>query len=72
MKIYKNLDNDSNIKKYDYGDDYFKFSYENEVEWYTYNDKIGQYAINNLKRIADEGRGLDEYIRKLEVEKNAE
>ena len=68
MKIYKNLDNDSNIKKYNYGDNWFSFSYENEVEWSTFNEKVGQYVINNLKRIANSGRGLDEYLKILDAE----
>lgn len=70
MKTYKNLDNNSNIKKYEYGDDYFKFSFENEVEWHVFDEKVGQYIINNLKQFADSGRGLDEYIKKLDLNIN--
>ena len=65
MQIYKNLDGDSGIYAYEYGDNYIKVKFKKTGDTYVYdNASTGENDVNEMKRLADEGRGLNEYINR--------
>jgi len=69
MIIYKDIDHDSNITGYTYGDDYIivEFKHGGKYE-YTYQS-AGVQHIERMKQLADRGDGLNAYINK-HVKKN--
>lgn len=68
MKPYKDLDNNSNIKEYTSGEDWFRVSCKQEAEYDFFEEKVGQFVINKLKYLANSGRGLDEYMKQISVD----
>lgn len=64
MKSYFDSDNNSNIDAYEYGDDYITVRFKNS-SIYTYTCmSAGSSAIEEMKRLADCGDGLNSYISK--------
>jgi len=62
MKSYFDSDNNSNIDTYEYGDDYISVRFKDgSVYTYTYMS-AGSGAIEEMKRLADCGDGLNSYI----------
>ena len=57
-------DNNSNINAYDYGDDFIVVEFKDDSKYkYTYAS-AGSYNIEEMKRLADSGDGLNSFISK--------
>ena len=62
MKAYKDINNDSGVSAYDYGSDWIKVDFKNGGIYEYRASKIGTIHISEMKRRADDGDGLNEYI----------
>ena len=64
MKQYIDSDNNSNISAYEYSDDFIVVEFKDGLEYkYTYAS-AGSYNIEEMKRLADSGDGLNSFISK--------
>jgi hypothetical protein len=65
MKVYADIDNDSGVAQYEYGDGYIDvlFKGNNKVYRYTYQS-AGASHVEAMKRLADAGEGLNSYIQR--------
>lgn len=63
MERYRNSGGDSGVSAYEIGSDYIlvKFSGIGRTYRYSYR-KAGQNHVENLKRLAQSGSGLNSYI----------
>ena len=62
MTDYKNLNGDSGIIAYEIFDTYIRIQFEDE-EVYVYSyDKPGEDEVEHMKKLAEEGKGLNTYI----------
>lgn len=64
MKPYRDIDGDSGVEAYEYGADFIiiRFSKGRYTEYtYTYSS-AGVNNIEKMKRLADAGDGLNEFI----------
>lgn len=53
MKIYKDIDGDSGVVAYEYGNDYIRVQFKTGSP-YTYNyDSAGRHHIEKMKELAD-------------------
>lgn len=69
MKTYRDIDGDSGVSGYDYGPDWIQVMFKpGSVYEYTYAS-AGQTNIENMKRLADAGDGLNSFINR-NVRKN--
>jgi hypothetical protein len=58
MKEYKNINQQSSVSAYQYGDDWITVRFLSGVQrTYTY-DRYGRINVEAMKRCADEGAGL--------------
>ena len=72
MTNYLNLHGDSNVKCYEIHDNYIDIIFYKTPSIYRYSNKIsGSYVVKELKRLALQGYGLNEYINRY-VKKNYE
>lgn len=72
MINYLNLHGDSNVKCYEIHDNYIDIIFYNTPLIYRYSNKIpGSLVLKELKRLALQGYGLNEYINRY-VKKNYE
>lgn len=70
MKAYRDIDGDSGISAYDYGEDWIKVQF-NSGQIYEYRaSKIGQAHITAMKELANSGEGLNSYIMRNPTVKN--
>lgn len=64
MIPYKDLDGDSGVAAYEYGEDYIKVQFKGGATYtYTHNS-AGSTHVENMKQLADKGDGLNSYIQK--------
>ena len=64
MKIYKDIDNDSGVSGYNYGSDYIEVEFKGgSIYLYNYSNP-GEQHVEEMKRLADRGDGLNSYIMK--------
>ncbi|MCH8518733.1 hypothetical protein LAT59_03145 [Candidatus Gracilibacteria bacterium] len=62
MIPYKNINGDSGVISYEYGEDYIKVKFkDNSIYVYTY-ESAGKIHIDKMKQLADLGQGLNAYI----------
>ena len=62
MRVYRDIDNDSGVTAYDYGDDFIVVRFKTGIEYtYTYKS-AGRNNIEMMKRHADSGDGLNSFI----------
>lgn len=62
MALYGNISGSSNITGYNIGDDFISVMFGNgEVYNYTY-DSAGEESVEEMKRLAESGSGLNSYI----------
>ena len=62
MKTYRNIDGDSGVKTYEYGSDYIKVQFSTDEPYlYTY-ERAGKSNIEQMKKLADSGEGLNAFI----------
>jgi len=62
MKAYKDINGDSGVSAYDYGDDWIKVQFKHGGTYEYRASKIGSAHISTMKRLADSGDGLNAYI----------
>jgi len=62
MKPYKDTDNDSNIKAYNYGEDWIVIRFKDESEYKYTGENISFYTLKQMKILADKGDGLNAFI----------
>ena len=62
MRQYLNLNGNSNVVAYEFGVDYIDVEFGNgSVYKYSYSS-AGQYNVQEMKRLATQGYGLNSYI----------
>lgn len=62
MKAYRDVDGDSGVIAYEYGDDFIRVQFESG-KIYTYHESsIGSAHLAAMKSLADSGDGLNAYI----------
>jgi len=64
MKAYRDINGDSGISAYDYGDAWIKVQFKGGNTYEYQALKIGQAHITNMKALADAGDGLNSYIKR--------
>lgn len=65
QKKYRDRDNDSGVQSYEIGSTYIKLIFKSSRKVYEYTyAKEGQRHIENMKRLAQAGDGLNSYINK--------
>jgi hypothetical protein len=62
MKGYRNLDGDSGILAYDYGDEWIHIQFKHGRTYEYLASTIGLSHLSAMQRLADSGRGLVTYI----------
>lgn len=71
MQNYLNLDGKSGISRYENGSDFIKVEF-NDGSIYLYDYSApGQSQVEEMKRLAIEGRGLNSYIGKFVIKNYA-
>ena len=65
MPVYKNLDGDSGIVAYELGPDWIEIEFRRgSFRFYRYTyQSAGQNAVEEMKRLAGFGDGLNSYIK---------
>lgn len=64
MERYRDLNGDSNVLAYEMGNDYIKIKFEDSTVYlYTYAS-AGSQNIEEMKRLAIKGGGLNGFINK--------
>ena len=70
MISYKNLNGNSNVKCYNISENYIDIEFYNTPLVYRYSNIVpGRQVLNELKRLAIQGYGLNSYINRY-VNKN--
>lgn len=66
MERYKNSSGKSGVSGYEIGADYIKvaFTGNSRTYSYSYNGKAGKTHVENMKKFAASGSGLNSYINK--------
>jgi hypothetical protein len=65
MEKYSNKGGDSGVSAYEIGHDYIKVKFSRTFRTYTYSyRKAGSVHVENMKRLAQSGNGLNSYINK--------
>lgn len=62
MKVYRDINGDSGISAYNYGDDWIGVQFKDGKTYEYRASKIGQAHITAMKVLADAGDGLNSYI----------
>ena len=63
MEIYHNLSGHSNVAAFEIGTDYITVQFKGTVRVYNYSyRKAGVINVENMKRLARSGSGLNSYI----------
>ena len=65
MQKYKDLGGDSGVEGYEIGQDYIVVKFKKTARLYTYSyDSAGRDAVEHMKKKAERGEGLNEFINK--------
>ncbi len=66
MPRYRDTDQDSGVVAYEYGDDWIEVEFRSGTErFYRYEaSRAGNHHIQEMKRLAEAGDGLNSYINK--------
>ena len=71
METYKNLGGDSGVSSFEIGSDYIEVEFhDGAIYLYTY-ESAGEYNIEEMKKIANSGEGLNSFINKYVRKKYA-
>lgn len=62
MKVYQDINGDSGVAAYDYGDDWIRVRFKHGGTYEYRVSSIGSAHISTMKRLADSGDGLNAYI----------
>ena len=69
MEEYKNLAGDSGVVRYEIGDDFIRVQFSNNTIYLYTNTSAGSNNIEKMKKLAQDGKGLNTFISK-NVRKN--
>lgn len=64
MNQYQNRGGDSNIAAYEIGSDYIKVQFNDGSVYLYTHASAGQQNIEEMKRLATQGQGLNSFINK--------
>lgn len=65
MERYRNSGGDSGVSTYEIGTDYIAVKFSGTAKVYTYSyRKAGRMHVENMKRLAQSGSGLNSYINR--------
>jgi hypothetical protein len=65
MTHYKNLGLDSDVESYQIFENLIKVKFKDTIKIYTYSDKRAtKFHVDNMKKLAIAGEGLNSYINK--------
>lgn len=65
MERYKNLGRDSGVEAYEIGIGYITVKFRETFRTYTYSSrKAGSHHVEQMKRLARRGHGLNAYINR--------
>lgn len=66
MERYRNLSGNSGVSSYEIGIDYIKvaFTGTSKIYSYSYKGKAGKAHVDNMKKCAVSGSGLNAYIKR--------
>jgi len=63
MQIYKDIDNDSNVRGFEINETSITVWFNGTTKSYTYSySKAGQLHVEKMKQLAKNGDGLNAYI----------
>lgn len=62
VKAYQDINGDSGVSAYEYGDDWIKVQFKYGGTYEYRSSKVGSAHIAAMKRLADLGDGLNAYI----------
>ena len=62
MKAYSNIDGDSGVKSYEYGEEYIRVEFSTGAIYLYTNEITGTKNIQMMKKLADSGEGLNAFI----------
>ncbi|MFK8256957.1 hypothetical protein ACFL9S_04135 [Erwinia sp. AnSW2-5] len=66
METYKDIDNDSGVVGYEIGDQSIEVWFSGTARSYTYSYNVaGATHVENMKKLARNGDGLNAYINKF-------
>jgi hypothetical protein len=65
MEKYRNIGGNSGVSHYEIGTDYINVIFSKTGSMYTYSyQRAGNYHVENMKQLAQGGKGLNTYINK--------
>jgi hypothetical protein len=64
MQWYKNTNGDSGISAYEYGPDFIRVQFSDGAVYLYTNSSAGIQNIMTMKKLADQGNGLNSFINK--------
>lgn len=65
MEKYKNSGGDSGVSSFEIGADYITVKFSGTTRTYRYSyRKAGQHHVENMKKLARSGSGLNSYINR--------
>lgn len=65
MERYRNSGGDSGVSSFEIGIDYISVRFSGSMRTYRYSyRKAGQHHVENMKRLARSGSGLNSYINR--------
>ncbi|MFD2825877.1 hypothetical protein ACFSYG_05295 [Leeuwenhoekiella polynyae] len=65
MKRYRNLGGDSNVSEFEIGADHIVVKFSGTIRTYRYSySRAGQNHVEAMKKLAQNGRGLNSYINR--------
>jgi hypothetical protein len=70
MKQYKDINHDSSVSAYEYTDTSIRVQFKTGKIYEYPESKIGSTHLNNMKRLAESGDGLNAYIMNNDAVKN--
>lgn len=62
MKLYRDINGDSGIAAYEYGEDWIRVQFKHGGTYEYRSSRIGSVHLNTMKRLADSEDGLNAYI----------
>ncbi|MCU0660021.1 MAG: hypothetical protein MUD00_00145 [Candidatus Pacebacteria bacterium] len=62
METYANLGGDSNVKGFEIGVDFIRVQFKDSSIYKYTNQSAGEIHVNEMKRLAKAGQGLNSYI----------
>jgi hypothetical protein len=65
MERYRNSGGDSGVSSFEIGTNYITVRFSGSIRTYQYSyRKAGQHHVENMKRLARSGNGLNSYINR--------